>query len=93
MKVCVHCTALREIFGAKKGEVIPEWRILHNKELYDLYFSINVIWESRGAYRGLVGRPEGKKARGGRRRRWEDNIKRDHREVMDWIDLSQDRNV
>jgi len=38
-----------------------------------------------------VGRPEGKKAREGRRRRRDDNIKMDLREVMDWIDLFQDR--
>ena len=34
--------------------------------------------ERRGAYRVLVGKPEGKRPLGGRpRRRWEDNIKMD----------------
>ena len=28
---------LRGIFGAKRDEVIGEWRKLHNEELYDLY--------------------------------------------------------
>jgi hypothetical protein len=51
--------------------------------------------ERRGAYRALVGKPEGRRALGRSRRRWEDNIKMDLREVgwggMDWIDLAQDR--
>ncbi|KAJ4450739.1 hypothetical protein ANN_02169 [Periplaneta americana] len=37
--------------------------------------------ESRNAYRVLVGRPEGKRHLGRPRRRWEDNIKMDLREV------------
>ncbi|KAJ4439207.1 hypothetical protein ANN_07326 [Periplaneta americana] len=51
--------------------------------------------ESRNAYRVLVGRPEGKIPLGKQRRRWEDNIKMDLREVRydnrDWINLAQDR--
>ncbi|KAJ4433647.1 hypothetical protein ANN_15957 [Periplaneta americana] len=39
------------------------------------------IDESRNAYRVLVGRPEGKRPLGRPRRRWEDNIKMDLREV------------
>jgi len=37
--------------------------------------------EGRGVHRVLVGRPEGKRSLGRRRRRWEDNIKMDLREV------------
>jgi hypothetical protein len=37
--------------------------------------------ESRGAYRILVGKPEGWRPLGKPRRRWEDNIKMDLREV------------
>jgi hypothetical protein len=37
--------------------------------------------ERRGAYRALVGKPEGRKPLGRPRRRWEDNIKIDIREV------------
>jgi hypothetical protein len=48
----------------------------------------------RGAYRILVGRPEGKRSLGRPKRRWEDNIKIKFQEVgsrdMDWIDLAQD---
>jgi hypothetical protein len=51
--------------------------------------------ERRGAYRALVGKPEGRRPLGRPRRRWEDNIKIDLREVgwggMDWINLTQDR--
>jgi hypothetical protein len=36
--------------------------------------------ERRGAYRALVGKPEGRTALGRPRRRWEDNIKMDLRE-------------
>jgi hypothetical protein len=37
--------------------------------------------ESRGAYRVLVGKSEGKRPLGRARRRWEDNIKMDLQEV------------
>ncbi|KAJ4436993.1 hypothetical protein ANN_17125 [Periplaneta americana] len=51
--------------------------------------------ESRNVYRVLVGRPEGKRPLGRQRRRWEDNIKMNLREVgyddKDWINLAQDR--
>jgi hypothetical protein len=51
--------------------------------------------ERRGAYRALVGKPEGSRPLGRPRRRWEDNIKLHLREVrwggVDWIDLAQDR--
>jgi hypothetical protein len=51
--------------------------------------------ERRGAYRALVGKPEGRRPLGRPRRRWEDNNKIDLREIgwggMDWIDLAQDK--
>jgi hypothetical protein len=51
--------------------------------------------EKRNAYRIFMGNPEGKRPLGRPRRRWEDNIKTDLREIgwngMDWIDLAQDR--
>jgi hypothetical protein len=53
------------------------------------------MWERRGAYRVLVGKPEGKRPLGRLRHRWENNIKTDLQEVgcggMDWIELAQDR--
>ena len=49
--------------------------------------------EERGAYRVLLGKPDGPLGRP--RRRWVDNIRMDHQEVgcgyMDWIGLAQDR--
>ena len=51
--------------------------------------------ERRGAYRVLVGKPEGKRPLEKTRYRWENNIKMDLQEVrcggMDWIELAQDR--
>jgi hypothetical protein len=53
------------------------------------------IGEKRNACRISVRKPEGKKPLGRLRRRWEDNIRMDLREIgwggMDWIDLAQDR--
>jgi hypothetical protein len=34
---------LRRIFGPKRVDVSGEWRRLHNKELYALYLSPNII--------------------------------------------------
>jgi hypothetical protein len=50
--------------------------------------------EGRGVYRVLVGRPEGKRPLERPRRRWEDNINLDLREIgidgANWIRLVQD---
>jgi hypothetical protein len=49
--------------------------------------------EGRGVYEVLVWRPEGKRPLGRPRRRWEDNIKMDLREIgidgANWIRLAQ----
>jgi hypothetical protein len=103
---------LRRITGAKRDEVTGEWRRLHNKELYVVYFSSNIIWviksrrliwaehvahmgERRGAYRALMGEPEGRRPLGRPRLRWEENIKMDLQEFgwggIDWIYVAQDR--
>jgi hypothetical protein len=51
--------------------------------------------EVRGAYNILVERPEGRRLLGRPRRRWEDNIKMDLREIgfgnVDWINWAQYR--
>jgi hypothetical protein len=85
---------LRGIFGPKRDEVTGEWRRLHNKELYALYSSPNIIrliksrrlrFTGHVARRGkriLVWKSEGKRSLERPRRRWEDNIKMDLREVI-----------
>jgi hypothetical protein len=49
----------------------------------------------RNAYRILMGKAEGQRLLGKRRRKWMYNIKLDLREIcwggMDWIDLAQNR--
>jgi hypothetical protein len=53
------------------------------------------VREVRDAYNILVGKPEGRRPLGRPRRRWEDNIKVDLREIafgdVDWIHWAQDR--
>jgi hypothetical protein len=102
---------LRRIFGPKRDEVTGGWRKLHEEELHNLYYSPSIIrmfrsrkmrWaghlvqmEKMIAYKILVGRPEGKNPLRRRRRRWEDDIRIDLREIgwsgMEWIDLAQVR--
>jgi hypothetical protein len=70
------------------------WRKLYNDELHSLYSSPNIFrvitsrrmrWAGNvvrmGRVEVLVGRPKGKRPLGRPRRRWEDNIKMDLREI------------
>jgi hypothetical protein len=54
---------------------------------------VALMGEGRGVYRILVGRPEGKRPLVRPRRRWEDDIKMDLREIgidrANWIQLAQ----
>jgi hypothetical protein len=54
---------------------------------------VSFMGEGRGVYTVLVGRPEGKRPLGRPRRRWEDNIKLELREIgidgTNWIQLAQ----
>jgi hypothetical protein len=56
---------------------------------------VALMGDGRSVYRGLVGRPEGKRPLGRPRRRWKDNIKLDLRKIgidgANWIQLTQDR--
>ena len=97
------------LFGSKRGEVTGEWRKLHNEELRDLYSLPNIVLvvKSRRIRRavhvarmgercaqGLMGKPEGKSPLGRPRRRWENNIKIDCRELGGgeyWMELAKDR--
>jgi len=50
--------------------------------------------EMRNAYKTLIGKPKEKRQVGRPRRRWEDNIRNDLREIrlefVDWVNLAQD---
>jgi hypothetical protein len=87
----------RKIFGPKRDEVIGGWRNLHNEELHNMRCAgcVARMGEKRNASRILVGKPEGKGPLVRPRRRWEDNIKMDLREIgwggMGCIDPAQDR--
>jgi hypothetical protein len=52
----------------------------HIDLIFMLLLSLARMGERRGAYRALVGKPEGRRPLRRPRRRWEDNIKMDLRE-------------
>jgi len=101
---------LRRIFGPKREEDRSRRKLHNDElhSLYASPNIVKVIkskrmrWaghvartgEERGVYRVLVGRPEGKRPLRRPRRRWEDNIKMDLREIgidgANWIQLAQD---
>jgi hypothetical protein len=106
----VENRVLRGILGPKRYEVTGGWRKLYNEEFHNLYSSPSIIrmikssrmkWhiarigKKTNIYRILEGKPEGKRPLGRPRRRWEDNIKFDLREIgwggMDLTELAQDR--
>jgi hypothetical protein len=102
---------LRRIFGPKREEDGPWRKLHNDElhSLYSSPNIVKVIKsmrmrsaghvarmeEGRCAYRVMVGRPEGKRPLGRSRRRWEDNIKMDLREIgidgENWIRLAQER--
>ena len=87
---------LRKVFGPKRGDVMGQWQKQHNETLYDLQ-SPNVwviksrrmgwvghvghVGNTRGVYRILVGRSEGRRPLGRPRCRWCGDIKMDLQEV------------
>jgi hypothetical protein len=104
-------SVLRKIFGPKREEDGSWRKSLNDElhDLYSSPNIVRVIkarrmrWaghvvrmgEGRGAYRVLVGRPEGKRPLVRPRCRWEDNIKMDLGAIgingANWILLAQDR--
>jgi hypothetical protein len=92
---------LRRIFGPKRDEVIEGENYIMRScmvcTLHPVIKARRMRWaghvacmgEVRGAYSILVGRSEGRRPLGRPRRRWEDNIKMDLREIgfgdVDWI--------
>jgi hypothetical protein len=59
------------------------------------FISVSLTREEGKVYKVLVGKPEGKRPLGRPRRRWEDGIIMDLREIgfggVDWMRLAQDR--
>ena len=56
---------------------------------------VAIMEEVRSAFKMLTGTPSGKRPLGRPRRRWEDNIRMDLKEIgintRNWVDLTQDR--
>jgi hypothetical protein len=74
--------------------VTGEWRKLHNEELHDLYIIMQIksremrweghmtrMGEETKIYKVFMGEPKGKRPLGRRKRRWEDGIRMDLREI------------
>jgi hypothetical protein len=65
---------------------------LKSNSFYFKHFFVIIL---SNIYNILIGRPEGRRPLGRHRRRWENNIKMDLREIgfqdVDWIHLAQDR--
>ena len=101
-------TILRRIFGTKRDEN-GEWRRLHNEELHILYRSpiivrvIKLRWaghvarmeDGRSAFKILTRAPAEVPPLGGPRRRWEEHIRMDLKEIginmRNWVDSAGDR--
>ncbi|KAJ4434975.1 hypothetical protein ANN_23547 [Periplaneta americana] len=87
----------RKLHNAELHALYSSPDIIRNIKSRRLRLAAHVarMGESSNAYRMLVGRPKGKRPLERPRRRWEDNIKMDLREVgyddRDWITLAQDR--
>jgi hypothetical protein len=80
----VENRVLRRIFGPKRDEVTGQWRKLHSGELQSRWVGhVACMGEGRNVYKVLVGKPEGKRPLERARRRWEDRLKMDLRE-MGW---------
>jgi hypothetical protein len=101
---------LRRVFGPKRDEVTGEWRKLQNEDLH-IYTSPQMLlrqiksrpmrWAGHLAcmgeecVQGFDGKPRKKETIWKTKRRWEDGIRIDLREIgwgsIDWIQLAQDR--
>jgi hypothetical protein len=98
LKVCEK--RVLRIFGPKRDEIIGGWRNLLNEDFHTLGSSPDVIRTGQGVdracsthqRRGMRGKAKGKRPLRRLRRRWEDNIKTDLREIgwggMNWIHVS-----
>ena len=88
---------MRKLHNAELHALYSSPNIIRNLKSRRLRWAEHVarIEQSINSYRALVGKPEGKRPLGRPRRRWEDNIKMDLREVGcdpgECIDLAEDR--
>jgi hypothetical protein len=82
-----HCCAAFDIFISLT--------VTFRSTINNIQYTVARMGEGRGVYRFLVGKPEGRRPLGRPRRRWEDNIRMDLRELgcgwVDWMELAQDR--
>ena len=85
-------SVLRKVLGPEREKVAGGQKRLHNEELHDVYRLPNVI---RVVTLGWMRQPEGQRQLSRSRYNWKENIKLDHKaigwEVVDWINLAQDR--
>ena len=87
----------RRLHNAELHALYTSPNIIRNLKSRRLRWARHVerMEQSRNQYRVLVGKPEGKRPLGRPRRRWEDNIKMDLREVDrvpgNWIALAEVR--
>ena len=87
----------RKLHNADLHALYSSHNIIRNLKSRRLRWAghVSCMEHSRNAFRLLVGKPEEKRPLGRLRRRWEDNIKMDLREVGcdtgDWIILAEDR--
>ena len=85
----LHSEELNDLYSSPNIVRVMKWRRM------GWVGHVARMGEERGAYRVLVGKPEGKRPVGRPRRRWVDNNRMDLQEVgcgyVDWIGLAQDR--
>ena len=87
----------RKLHNAELHALYSSPNIMRNPKSRRLRWARHVarMEQARNAYRVLVGKPEGNRPLWRPRRRWEDNIKMDLREIGcdpgEWIDLAEDR--
>ena len=85
----MHSEELNDLYSSPNIVRVIKWRRMRWAG------HVACMGEESGAYRVLVGEPEGKRLLGRPRRRWVVNIRMDLQEVgcgyVDWIGLAQDR--
>jgi len=67
----LHNEELNDLYSSLNILRVIKWRIMRKMG------HAARMWERRGVYKVLVGKPEGKRPLGRPRRRWKDNIKTD----------------